>query len=109
MLFRSLKEFLGRDQPTVITVSLSCYRYNYVVNLVMTGFFPLKSDQCQCKNKMDSNEYIRTWTIGIYELNLNPTLYNRILDMPLPVCIGKGILNFITRVLLKQCLGPNLS
>ena len=42
-----LKEFLGRDQPTVITVSHS-YRHQYVqVSYLTMTDFPLKSNLCQ--------------------------------------------------------------
>ena len=61
-----LKEFLGREQPTVITVS---HRYFCTV-LSDNDRFPPQSNQCQCKNKMDSIDYIRTHTLVKYELNL---------------------------------------
>ena len=42
-----LKELLGRDQPTVITVS---YRPQYVC-MTMTDFFPSSSNRCQEYNR----------------------------------------------------------
>ena len=62
-----LKEFLGTDKPTVITVS---YGHQYV-GMTMTNFFP-SSNQCQCKNKIENIEFFRT--PGKYDLNLQCTI-----------------------------------